>query len=94
MKFLIMFIDELISKGHRYRKFIEIIDFDVINLRLRSLKSDNPNEGYGLFRIFKCLFLQFLEDLSDRELETFGNVANYDEQQGYEKTFLINIDYL
>ena len=71
MKFLIMFIDELISKGHRYRKFIEIIDFDVINLRLRSLKSDNPNEGYGLFRIFKCLFLQFLEDLSDRELETF-----------------------
>ena len=67
----IMFIDELISEGHRYRKFIEIIDFEVINLRLRTLKSDNPNEGYGLFRIFKCLFLQFLEDLSDRELETF-----------------------
>ena len=28
-------------------------------------------KGYGIYRIFLCLLLQFLEDLSDRELERF-----------------------
>jgi len=26
-------------------------------------------KGYGVVRLFKCLLLQFMEDLSDRELE-------------------------
>ncbi len=38
---------------------------------MSALKKDNPNEGYGLSRPFKCIFLQYLEDLSDRELERF-----------------------
>ena len=28
-------------------------------------------KGYGVIRIFKCLLLQFMEDLSDRELQRF-----------------------
>ena len=48
-----MFIDELVAKDHRYRKFIDIINFDVVNDKLRVLKADNPNEGYGLPRVFK-----------------------------------------
>jgi IS5 family transposase len=64
-------LDDLVSKEHGYRKFIELLNFEGINRRLRKLKSDNPHEGYGLERLFKCLFLQFLEDLSDRELERF-----------------------
>ena len=34
-------------------------------------KKDNPYEGYGVLRLFKCLLLQFMEDLSDRQLERF-----------------------
>jgi IS5 family transposase len=64
-------LNELVSPTHTYRKFKEIIDFSSIDARLKALKSNNPNEGYGLSILFKCLFLQHLEDLSDRELERY-----------------------
>jgi len=35
---------------------------------LEKLEKDNPYKGYGLLRLFKCLLLQFMEDLSDRAL--------------------------
>ena len=38
---------------------------------MSSVKKKNPPEGYGIERLFRCLFLQFLEDLSDGELEVF-----------------------
>lgn len=28
-------------------------------------------DGYGVERLFRCLLLQFIEDLSDRELERY-----------------------
>jgi IS5 family transposase len=64
-------LGELVSADHNYRKFKELMDFDSINKQLKYLKKENPHEGYGLERLFKCLFLQFLEDLSDRELERY-----------------------
>jgi IS5 family transposase len=66
-----VFIDQLIKPNHRYRKFIEILDFEGISDILTPLISDNQFKGYGILRLFKCLFLQVLEDLSDRELEVF-----------------------
>lgn len=61
-------IDQLVDKNHNYRKFINIWDFSFVNKKLSSLKRARY-EGYGLPCIFRCLLLQFLEDLSDRELE-------------------------
>ena len=46
-------------------------DFNKVDSLLSQTKSNNPREGYGIERIFRCLLLQFLEDLSDRELEAF-----------------------
>ncbi len=39
--------------------------------QLKPIQKANPNEGYGLLILFKCLLLQYIEDLSDRQLETF-----------------------
>jgi len=35
------------------------------------LEKDNLYKDYGMFRLFKCILLQFMEDLSDRELERY-----------------------
>ena len=58
-------LDQLVLPTHRYRKFLKIWDFKKVDSLLKQAKSDNPYEGYGLERIFRCLLLQFLEDLSD-----------------------------
>lgn len=66
-----MFINQLVRRDHSYRKFIEILDFQGIHEILAPLVKDNQYKGFGIVRLFKCLFLQVLEDLSDRELEAF-----------------------
>ncbi|GHS97583.1 hypothetical protein AGMMS50296_4670 [Alphaproteobacteria bacterium] len=55
-----MFINQLIRPDHRYRKFMEILDFQEITEILKPLISDNPCQGFGLLRLFKALFLQVL----------------------------------
>ena len=35
------------------------------------MRKNNPYKGYGMLRLFKCLLLQFIENLSDRKLEKF-----------------------
>ena len=64
-------LDQLVPSNHSYRRFIKLWNFKGIEVILSSVKSSNPNEGYGIGRIFRCLLLQFMEDLSDRELEKF-----------------------
>ena len=64
-------LDELVDKDHSYRQINKALNFEDVDRRLSVLKKDNPHEGYGLNRLFKCIFLQYLEDLSDRELERF-----------------------
>jgi len=64
-------LEELVAKDHAYRKFLLVLNFDVIYDILRQKKKNNPNEGYGVERLFRCLLLQHLEDLSDRELERY-----------------------
>jgi len=40
-----------------------------VKAKLKKLETNNPHKGHGLLKLFKCLTLQFMENLSDRELE-------------------------
>ena len=59
----------LVPEAHAYRRFLKIWDFEEASRHLTKLKKNNPHEGYGAPRLFKCLLLQFMENLSDREME-------------------------
>lgn len=64
-------LDSLVPADHTYRKIIQLIDFKPILKPLNGLKKKLGSNGYGVEVLFKCLLLQFMEDLSDRELERF-----------------------
>lgn len=64
-------LDNLVPESHNYRKFASIWNFNSVSKKLKKLEKDNPYKGYGNLRLFKCLLLQFMEDLSDRELERY-----------------------
>lgn len=64
-------LDDLIAQDHTYRKFVKIWNFKSVSKKLQKYEKDNPYKGYGLLRLFKCILLQFMEDLSDRELERY-----------------------
>ena len=64
-------LDDLVPSTHNYRKFVSIWNFNSVSKKLKRLEKDNPYKGYGNLRLFKCLLLQFMEDLSDRELERY-----------------------
>ncbi len=64
-------LEDLIPENHNYRKFAKLWSFDYVERQLKKLEKDNPFKGYGLLRLFKCLLLQFMENISDRELERF-----------------------
>jgi len=64
-------LDELVPANHSYRKFLKLLNFKSVSYRLKALEKNDQTgaKGYGLERLFRCLLLQFIEDLSDRELE-------------------------
>jgi IS5 family transposase len=64
-------LEDLVSKDPVYRKFLIVLDFEETYKILRTKKKSNPSEGFGVERLFRCLLLQYLEDLSDRELERY-----------------------
>ena len=64
-------LDDLVPQNHIYRKFLTLWDLSKTELELEKLEQDSDHKGYGNFRMFLCLLLQFVEDLSDRELEKF-----------------------
>lgn len=64
-------LEDLIPLNHSYRKFASIWTFEYASKALRKIEKENPYKGYGKLRLFKCLLLQFMEDLSDRELEKY-----------------------
>ena len=69
-------LDQLVSKNHDYRKFKAIFDFEMVEEELGKIESRNNYKGYGVLRLFKCLLLQFMEDISDRELERYLGDSN------------------
>ena len=64
-------LDSLVSSTHVYRKIALHFPEKIMALQLSDLVHMKGADGYGINRLFKCLFLQFMEDLSDRELERF-----------------------
>ena len=69
-------LNQLVSSTHQYRKFKELFNFNGAAKELASVESAANYKGYGVLRIFKCLLLQFMEDLSDRELERYLSDSN------------------
>ena len=65
-----------IEKRRLYRKFKELWDFTEIEKAMNEMEVNSDHKGFGAFRLFLCLLVQFMEDLSDRELETYiqGNI--------------------
>lgn len=62
-------LEDLVPAKHMYRKFIKLWSFGNVEKQLSEIETDNNHKGYGMLRLFKCLLLQFMEDVSDRELE-------------------------
>jgi len=50
---------------------LRLWNFEKTRRILKNIEKDNNYKGYGVLRLFKCLLLQFMEDLSDRELERY-----------------------
>lgn len=69
-------LNQLVNKDHQYRKFKELFDFKAVEGKLKNIESPANFKGYGVLRLFKCLLLQFMEDLSDRELERYMSDSN------------------
>jgi len=64
-------LDGLVPSDHPYRKFETIVDLCALCKPLQSLYSDRGRPALGAERAFRMLVLQFLEDVSDREMERF-----------------------
>lgn len=64
-------LEQLVNENHQYRKFKELFDFSIADQVLASVESPANYKGFGVGRLFKCLLIQFMEDLSDRELERY-----------------------
>ena len=58
-------LDQLVSEKHQYRKFKSLFNFKSIESDLLAVETDNNHKGFGVLRLFKCLLLQFMEDMSD-----------------------------
>ncbi len=62
-------LDSLLPSTHPYRRFQAYLPDPTTALaEVRQLKGA---DGYGVERLFHCLLLQFMEDLSDRELQRY-----------------------
>lgn len=70
-------LDSLVPLDHIYRKFKELWDFDFLESDLKLLDTSKTYKGFGSYRLFMCLLVQFMEDLSDRELDQFMQGNNH-----------------
>jgi IS5 family transposase len=71
MSMIIPNVEELVAPDHKYRVIYELFDWTELTRSLRSCYSKDGRRGYAVEQGFRCLFLQFLEDKSDREMEEF-----------------------
>ena len=65
-------LDELVSEKHQYRKFKLLFNFKAIEPDLIAVEAANNNKGFSILRLFKCLLLQFMEDMSYRAMQQNG----------------------
>ena len=73
MQIEIVNLNDLVKKNHPYRTLLSIIDFSGLAKNIVHIKNNQAvgRAGYSVDTCLKMLVLQFMEDLSDRELERF-----------------------
>lgn len=65
-------LDQLVPQDHPYRRVLNVVDMGRLCGPILDLdKPGRGAEGFGIVTLFRCLLLQFMEDLSDRELERY-----------------------
>jgi IS5 family transposase len=64
-------VSDLVRVDHPYRRLLELIPWDELCAPLEEKYSELGRAGYPVATIFKALVLQWMEDLSDRELERY-----------------------
>ena len=64
-------VEDLVRPDHAYRLLLQIVPFEELCSPLKSKYSPLGRGGYPADSMFKALLLQWMEDLSDRELERF-----------------------
>jgi IS5 family transposase len=69
--FLVPNIVDLVKSDHPYRRLLELVDFAGLVRPYCKQVSRLGRPGYDMQAIIKALILQWMEDLSDRELERF-----------------------
>lgn len=65
-------LEKMVSKDHAYRKIKKSVDFEKLVKPLEKLYSKNGTKGEPIERGFKCLLIQYWEDISDRQLERYA----------------------
>ena len=70
-------VADLVKPEHPYRRLLVMVDFEGLCFPLESRYGALGRAGYPVAGLFKALLLQWMEDLSDRELERYleENVA-------------------
>ena len=78
IKFYDDVLENMVRKDHPYRKILGAVDFKALLLPFHGIyaKNGRPSD-YSIETMFKCIFLQFSEDLSFRQLQQYleENVA-------------------
>jgi len=62
-------LESLVRKDHPYRKILELVDFAELLKPFHKLYSTKGAAGIAVEAGFKCLLVQFFDDLSDRQME-------------------------
>ncbi|KAF0139915.1 MAG: transposase IS4 family protein [Ignavibacteria bacterium] len=62
-------LDKVVDPKHPLRKIEKVISFKSLTYRIKDCASELGRNGYGLEVAIRCLFLQFYDDHSDREME-------------------------
>jgi len=80
MSLIVPRVEELVRAEHAYRRLVKVVAWSKLTKPLEQLYSELGRGGYPVEQGFRCLLLQFLEDLSDRELERYlqeNNAGKY-----------------
>lgn len=64
-------LEKMITQEHAYRKIKEAVKFERLLVALEKLYSKYGSKGEPVERGFKCLLIQYWEDMSDRQLERY-----------------------
>jgi transposase, IS5 family len=62
-------LDDLVDPDHEYRRILAVVPFGDLCAPLKEMYSDLGRPGYPVTSMFIALLIQFMEDLSYRELE-------------------------